>query len=221
MTIEEFLQWVIEHKEYAPLYSSLVATIALLFSVVSCVISNIISKKRAKQEKEISEARYEEQKKQYEERLSEERKRREEDKYDAEEKIRVSEEPYLVFKKSKVVSNPTSERVIIRMEFLNKGRGSAYEIIPEVECKAKTADMKKINLYRYGAVEDPIAMVGELFVMYWSYESEEKFMFRMTPEIKFKDASGRRYKQTYCIDIVDRLGNANIINYAQPELCKE
>lgn len=44
MTIKEFLQWVIEHKDYAPLYSSLVATGALVFSVLSFIISNIISK---------------------------------------------------------------------------------------------------------------------------------------------------------------------------------
>lgn len=62
MTITEFLQWIVEHKEYAPLYSSLVATMALLFSILSFVISNIISKNRAKKEKEISDARYEEQK---------------------------------------------------------------------------------------------------------------------------------------------------------------
>ena len=108
MTIKEFLQWVIEHKDYAPLYSSLVATGALVFSVLSFIISNMISKKRAKKDKIISDARYEEQRKQYEERLKEERKQREEDKREAEEKLRVSEEPYLVFKNSKIVSNSNS-----------------------------------------------------------------------------------------------------------------
>jgi hypothetical protein len=180
----------------------------------------MISKNRTKKEKEISNLRYEEQKKQYEERLAEERKRREEDKYNAEEKIRLSEEPYLVFKNSKVISAPTSEQIIIHMEFLNKGRGSAYDIIPDTECTVKPFHEEEFQLCRYGAVEDPIAMVGELFVMNWSYDGEEKLMFRMTPTIKFKDASGRRYKQTYYIDIIDRLGNANIINFAQPELCE-
>ena len=68
MTIKEFLQWVIEHKEYAPLYSSLVATGALLFSVLSFIISSIVTKNRVKKDKIISDARYEEQRKQYEER---------------------------------------------------------------------------------------------------------------------------------------------------------
>ena len=221
MTITEFLQWIVDHKEYAPLYSSLVATMALLFSILSFVISNIISKNRAKKEKEISDARYEEQKKRYEEQLNEERKRREEDKHDAEEKVRISEEPYLVFKNSKIFSNSPSEHVILQMEFLNKGRGSAYEIIPDLECSAKTLDMKEFHIYRYGAVEDPIAMVGETFVICWKYKNEQKTLFRMTPEIRFKDASGRKYKQTYNIDIVDRLGKANIINYAQPKLCED
>ena len=221
MTIKEFLQWVIEHKDYAPLYSSLVATGALVFSVLSFIISNIISKKRAKKDKIISDARYEEQRKQYEERLKEERKQREEDKREAEEKLRVSEEPYLVFKNSKIVSNSNSEQTILRMEFLNKGRGAAYCIIPDLECTAKRMNMTEFTIRRYEAIQDPIAMVGETFVMVMSYDKDEKDFFRMTPTIKFEDASGRKYKQTFCIDIGDRLGNGIIINYAQPELCEE
>lgn len=221
MTIKEFLQWVIEHKEYAPLYSSLVATGALLFSVLSFIISNIVSKNRAKKDKIISDARYEEQRKQYEERLNEERKQREEDKCEAEEKLRVSEEPYLVFKNSKIISNSTSEQAILRMEFLNKGRGAAYCIIPNLECTAKRMNMTEFTIHRYEPVQDPIAMVGETFVMVMSYDKDEKDFFRMTPTIEFEDASGRKYKQTFCIDIGDRLGNGIIINYAQPELCEE
>lgn len=221
MTIKEFLQWVIEHKDYAPLYSSLVATGALVFSVLSFIISNIISKKRAKKDKIISDARYEEQRKQYEERLKEERKQREEDKREAEEKLRVSEEPYLVFKNSKIASNSNSEQTILRMEFLNKGRGAAYCIIPDLECTAKRMNMTEFTIRRYEAIQDPIAMVGETFVMVMSYDKDEKDFFRMTPTIKFEDASGRKYKQTFCIDIGDRLGNGIIINYAQPELCEE
>lgn len=185
------------------------------------MISQIIATNRVKKEKEISNARYEEQKKQYEERLAEEQRRREEDKLYMEEKNRISEEPYLVFKSSKIVPAPTSEQVVICTEFINKGRGSAYDIVPDTKCTVKTFTMKEFELYRFGAVMDPIAMVGEVFVVNWSYLSEETLMFRMTPTIKFRDASGRMYKQTYCIDIVDGDGNANIINYAQPELIEE
>ena len=172
MTIKEILQWVIEHKDYAPLYSAMVATGALAFSILSFIISNIISKNRAKKDKIISDSRYEEQREQYEERLKEERKQREEDKRETEEKLRVSEEPYLVFKNSKVNFDSASEKVEIQMEFLNKGRGSAYEISPDVECKANTPDMKEIQLYRCSVISDPIAMVGELFVVIWCYEAK-------------------------------------------------
>lgn len=221
MTIKEFLQLVIEYKDYAPLYSALVATGALFFSVLSFIISNIVSKNRAKRDKIISDVRYEEQRKQYEERLDEERRRREEDKRVAEEKLRVSEQPYFVFKNSKVVSNSNSELTILCMEFLNKGRGAAYCIIPDLECIAKRMDLSEFTIHRYEAVQDPIAMVSEAFVMVMSYDKDEKDFFRMTPTIKFEDASGRKYKQTFCIDIGDRLGNGVIINYAQPELCEE
>lgn len=216
MTIKEFLQWVIEHKDYVPLYSALVATGAFVFSVLSFIISNIISKNCAKRDKIISDARYEEQKKQYEERLNEERKRREEDKKEAEERLRVSEEPYFVFKKSKVVSNLDSEQIILHMEFLNKGRGAAYCIIPDLECKAKRINMSEFMIHRCEAIQDQIAMVGEIFVMKMSYDKDGKDFFSMTVTIKFEDASGRKYKQNFSINISDRLGNGTIINYAQP-----
>jgi len=92
-----------------------IRTGAFLFSILSFVISNVISKNRAKKDKQISDARYEEQKKQYEERLSEERKRREEDKRDMEERRRLSERPYLVYKRSEIVSTESDECVTIRI----------------------------------------------------------------------------------------------------------
>ncbi len=221
MTIKEFLQWGIEHKDYAPLYSSLVATGALVFSVLSFIISNIISKKRAKKDKIISDARYEEQRKQYEERLKEERKQREEDKRELEERLRLSEKPRLVFINSKIVSNSNSEQIFLRMEFINKGRDTAYDIIPDLECTAKKLDMTEFMIHRQESVQDPVVMVGETFVMVMFYDKDEKDFFRMTPTIRYEDASGRKYKQTFYIDISDRLGNGTIINYAQPELCEE
>lgn len=219
--IKENIQWVIEHKDYAPLYSSLIVTGALLFSVLSFVFFNIVSKNRVKREKIISDTRYEEQRKQYEERINEERKRREEDKKEAEGRLRVSEEPYFVFKNSKIVSDSNSEQTILHMEFLNKGRGVAYCINPDLECTAKRMDMSEFTMRRYEAVQDPIAMLGEIFVMVMNYDKSENDIFGMTPTIKFEDASGREYKQTFCIDIGDRWGNGTIINYAQPELCKD
>lgn len=186
------------------------------------MISQIIATSRVKKEREISNARYEEQKKQYEERLAEEQRRREEDKLYMEEKNRISEEPYLVFKDSKIISAPTSENVFIRMEFLNKGRGNAYDIIPDSECKVvESVDKKLKKVRRRDAIEDPIARVGEIYEITWYYNSTERVEFSMTPTIYYRDASGRKYKQTYRINIIDKYGHANIINYATPELIKE
>lgn len=218
MYIKDLLQWGIENKEYASLYSALVATGALLFSVFSFIISNIISKKNIKKDRMISDARYDEQRKQYEERLVVERSRREEDKFDAEEIRRLSEKPRLVFKKSKFISNPNSEQMLLLLEFINKGRDTAYDIIPDMECAAKQMDMSEFKIRRYEPVQDPVVMVGEEFKMVLSYEKNEVYFFRIEPTIRYEDASGRKYKQTFCIDIVDKLGNANIINYANPEL---
>ena len=93
--------------------------------------------------------------------------------------------------------------------------------MPDLECIAKRMNMTEFTIRRFEPVQDPIAMVGETFVMVMSYDKDEEDFFRMSPTIKFEDASGRKYKQTFCIDIGDKLGNGIIINYAQPELCKE
>lgn len=199
----------------------MIATGALCFSIFSFIISNIVAKSRAKKERAVSDARYEEQRKQYEERLNEEKRRREEDKIDSEERLRLSEKPRLVFKNSKVVSNSNSERILLRMEFVNKGRDTAYDIIPDLVCVAKKMDMTEFMISREDPVQDPVVMVGETFAMVMSYDKDNNDFFRMTLTIRYEDASGRLYKQTFCIDIYDRLGNATIINYAKPELCDE
>ena len=171
--------------------------------------------------KKISDTRYNEQKIQYEERLCEERKRREEDKKEADLRNRISEEPYLVFKCSQVVSDPKEKQVTIEMVFLNKGRGSAYSIVPDVDCDAKKLFKEEsFKIYRSAAVEDPIATVGEKFVTKWSYSSAEKDEFSFKPKLTYQDASGRKYIQSYEIHIIDENGNANIINCAQPKLCE-
>lgn len=97
----------------------------------------------------------------------------------------------------------------------------SYDIKPDVECTAKKLDMTEFLIQREESVQDPVVMVGETFVVVMSYNKDEKEFFRMTPTIKFEDASGRKYKQTFEIDISDRMGNGIIINYAQPELCEE
>ena len=108
------------------------------------------------------------------------------------------------------------------MEFINKGRDTAYDIVPDLECTAKKMDMTEFVMRRCERVLRPSCYGKcESFSMVMSYDKEEKDFFRMTPTIRYEDASGRVYKQTFCIDISDRLGNGIIINYAQPELCDE
>jgi|GEM_PF-382014 hypothetical protein len=207
-------QWVSDNKDLCSLTISLAAFIFTIFTYY-------VSKKRSEYDKKISDARYKEQKMQYEKQLCEERKRREEDKKEADRRNRISEEPYLVFKCSKVVSNPKDKQVTIEMVFLNKGRGSAYSIVPDVECDAKNLLKEgSFKIYRSTPVEDPIATVGEKFVTKWSYDSVEKGEFSFKPQLTYQDASGRKYIQTYEINIIDDDGNANIINFAKPELCE-
>lgn len=153
---------MIGHKIDISVYNNLIATLVLIFSIISFVVT----RNRAKKDRIVSDARYEEQR-------------------------RISEEPYLVFKASKVISQITKEQVIIRMEFQNKGRGSAYDIVPDTECLALLNTGEKITVYRYGAVEDPIATVGEIFAVKWTYLSNKIYPFRMEPTITFKDVSGK------------------------------
>ena len=207
-------QWFIDNKD---LCSLTISVLALIFTIYS----HHVSKKRSEYDKKISDTRYNEQKIQYEERLCEERKRREEDKKEADLRNRISEEPYLVFKCSKVVSDPKEKQVTIEMVFLNKGRGSAYSIVPDVDCDAKKLLKEgSFKIYRSTPVEDPIATVGEKFVTKWSYSSAEKDEFSFKPKLTYQDASGRKYIQSYEIHIIDENGNANIINFAKPKLCE-
>ena len=85
--------------------------------------------------------------------------------------------PRLVFKSSKVVSNSNSERILLRMEFINKGRDTAYDIVPDLECTAKKMDMTEFVMRRCEPVQDPVVMVGESFSMVMSYDKEEKRLF--------------------------------------------
>lgn len=223
MTFKEFLQWVIEHKDYAPLYSSLVATGAFLFSVLSFIISNIISKNRAKKDKNISDARYEEQKAQNEKREKEEYAKYCEQKKCIEKSARIAEQPYLVYKEFKVIDvipSSLGKQIIVHMKFMNKGRGNAYSIIPDTEWNARKKDMSEIRIHRYGAVQDPIAIVGEYFEMDFCYMSLHEEWISMQLKICCEDASGRRYMQTFDLDI-DEYGSGIIKNFAKPEMCEE
>lgn len=220
MTMSEFLKWVIDHKEYAPLYSSVVATGALIFSILSFIISNIISKNRAKKDKLISDARYEEQKRQYESRLAEESKRRKEDLEEANRRIRISEQPYLVFKSSKVYSPANCGEIRMRFNFINKGRGTAYSINSDLDFWS-SLENEGNKLKRGDAIEDPIVTVGEEFSIDCVYNGDEKKTFKTRIVVSYEDASGCKYKQEFNLVVADRIGNSSITNYAIPELLEE
>lgn len=219
MTLSNFLQWVIDNKEYAPVYSVMIAMGSLLVSIVLFIISTTISVIHRKKDKKISDIRYEDQIRQYEERLAEERRRREIDKYEADERIRICERPYMIFKEYKDVSNQTSDNVIIRMGFINKGNGSAYELCPDTDCVAYNEKMEKIHFDRYYPIEDPIALVGERFITYFITDKKITDIIRMEIKIKFEDASGRKYKQVFYIDIKSS-GSTTTISNGTPELCE-
>lgn len=198
--------------------SDWIAIMALMFSIISFVISQLISMYRVKKEKEVSNVRYNEQKKQYEKRLAEEREQYNEQRKYAEKVARVSEQPYLVYKSSEIIKTTKDNKIIFCIKFLNKGRGSAYSIIPEMECTAKKQDMSEVQIYRYAPVQDPIASVGEYFETDWCYISENKEFFNMITSIFYEDSSGRKYKQTYNLDIYES-GEGIIKNYSKPEQC--
>ena len=169
-------------------YSSFIATLALLLSALTF----IMSQRHTKKNKIIS---------------------------DTEEKLRLGEKPRFVFKGSKFIVNSDTNQELLLLKFTNKGRDTAYDIIPDLECVAKQMDMTEFKIRRYEPVQDPVVMVGEDFEVVMKCDNNQADFFMMELTITYQDASGRTYKQTFCINITDRLGNSLITNYAHPVLC--
>lgn len=214
--MKELINFLIDNKDYAPLYSSIVALMALVFSIFSFCVSTILTILRNK----IANKRYNEQKEQYETRLKEERERRLEDKLESEERIRICECPYLICKEANIIFiDRDNSRIIFSMKFLNKGRGASYEITPDTKCTASLLG-NTFTVYRYENVEDHIVQVNETFETKWFYEGKKAvYGYRMPFSIQYKDASERMYKQDFVVDIIDH-NTINVINYAKPILCK-
>ncbi len=205
------------YSEFIQAYASeIIAATALLFSVLSFVILSI----RAKKERLVSNARYDEQKKQYEERLSEERKQRMQDRIDIDERNRISEQPYLVFKGLRVLAQTNGDHTVLELNFINKGRGSAYSIVPDVEfsCLDKSCD---ISITRNAEIKDPIAMQGEEFKFSVSLSGKYKDIIPVEIGISYEDAAGRCYKQCHQIHIYGDFTGFNVMSYARPELIKK
>lgn len=185
---------------------TLINTGLTFITVVTSIVSLHLAKKQIKQEGEQNRQKAEEQQKRY---LEEKRR--------IEEVDRLHEKPYLVFQEARI--SDESDEKITRIDFIfkNKGRGAAYDIVPELECMAKTVE-GKTKVYRCDAVQDPIAMVGEQFTTMWTLGCEQKLVdFIFTMPIEYQDASGRNYRQQYEL-IFLASGSACIKNFAQPEL---
>lgn len=185
---------------------TLINTGLTFITVVTSIVSLHLAKKQIKQEIEQNRQKAEEQQKRY---LEEKRR--------IEEVDRLHEKPYLVFQEARI--SDESDEKITRIDFIfkNKGRGAAYDIVPELECMAKTVE-GKTKVYRCDAVQDPIAMVGEQFTTMWTLGYEQKLVdFVFTMPIEYQDASGRNYRQQYEL-IFLASGSACIKNFAQPEL---
>lgn len=185
---------------------TLINTGLTFITVVTSIVSLHLAKKQIKQEIEQNRQKAEEQQKQY---LEEKRH--------IEEVDRLHEKPYLVFQEARI--SDESDEKVTRIDFIfkNKGRGAAYDIVPELECMAKTVE-GQTKVYRCDAIQDPIAMVGEQFTTMWTLGYEQKLVdFAFTMPIEYQDASGRNYRQQYEL-IFLASGSACIKNFAQPEL---
>lgn len=68
-----------------------------------------------------------------------------------------------MFKGSKFIVNSDTNQELLLLKFTNKGRDTAYDIIPDLECVAKQMDMTEFKIRRYEPVQDPVVMVGEDF----------------------------------------------------------
>lgn len=189
-------------------------------TIIVGIIAILQTRKIAKKEREISEAEIKRQKKQYEESLENQNKQFEIELKHREENERIHEQPYLVFVEAKI-SSESDERVTrIDILFINKGRGSAYDIIPDLECKVKTK-RGETTLSRCEPIQDPIAMVGEKFRTMWTLGYDQELVdFTGSIPINYSDASGRRYVQRFEI-IFNKSGYACVRNFATPELCEE
>lgn len=205
-------------KMWCVLSSSAVGNMAMISSSVFAfiaIIANLITTNKQLKE---SKALQQQQKEQYDESLRVQKEQYEKELQHARNVETIKEKPYLVFDKAKIAEESDDKITRIDVMFKNKGRGSAYDIVPVLKCKVKTLQGDGV-LSRCDAIQDHIAMVGETFKTMWTLGyGKELSSFMTTISINYKDASGRKYIQKYDI-IFNEDGYASITNYARPELC--
>lgn len=188
-----------------------------LVSILISIFAVISTKKSAEKQIKESIIARKQQQEQFERTLASQRRQYEDEKTHNELVERLHEQPYIVFHKAEGFCKESETMYSINLHFINKGRGSAYDIVPEMTCKEEGYN-GRIVLRRCESIQDPIALVGEEFVTYWKLESESgKLDCLVDVPIKYSDASGRKYIQNYSLTIGDN-GKVMIINYANPEL---
>lgn len=199
-------------------YDTLINSFMTLVTIIVGIIAIVQTRRIAKKDHEMSEREAIINKQQYEEGLRAQREQLEIQLERAEEVERIQEQPYLVFKEARISEKSDARVKRIDINFVNKGRGAAYDIIPVLECTAKTMD-GEVMLRRADAIQDPIAMVGEKFNTLWTLGyGTEVTDFTVSIPINYTDASGRKYVQVFDI-IFHKEGYASVTNFANPELC--
>lgn len=199
-------------------YDTLINSFMTLVTIIVGIIAIVQTRRIAKKDHEMSEREAIINKQQYEEGLRAQREQLEIQLERAEEVERIQEQPYLVFKEARISEKSDARVKRIDINFVNKGRGAAYDIIPVLECTAKNMD-GEVMLRRADAIQDPIAMVGEKFNTLWTLGyGTEVTDFTVSIPINYTDASGRKYVQVFDI-IFHQEGYASVTNFANPELC--
>ena len=178
--------------------SAVISFAALVVSIIALVNTH----HQVKTERKISEERYNEQKRQYEDRIDELKKQRDQDKREAEEKLRISEQPYFVyegFRRKTPYRDGENDYVL---SFKNKGRGSAFHILTESMGKS-TQSYERLDemLFKSKPKLSSVAMVGETIESEFVYFGNTKAKICVYVGMHFYDASGREYQQTHIIDI--------------------
>ena len=209
-------KWVEPLNMYATLINSALTLVTIIVSIVAIVVTLKIARK----ERRILEAESARQRQEYKESLENQKKQFEIELKRSEQNERIHEQPRLVFVEAKKSVESDEKITRIDIMFINKGRGSAYDIIPAMECKVRTMQGEKV-LSRCDAIQDPIAMVGEKFRTMWTLGYGTSLInFTATIPINYMDASGRKYVQKFDI-IFNESGYASITNFANPEIRNE
>ncbi len=187
--------------------------VTIIVSIIAVIVTLAIARKQ--QKRAIAESI--ENKKQYMENIRIQQEQFNKQLKHSDEIQRLQERPYLILKDAGIYVVPDENKEKIKFEFKNKGKGTAFEVKPAMECNASTKN-GDIKLRRYESVQDHIVMVGESFVTLFSFGFEEPLdNFITYLPIEYYDASGRTYSQTFELSFI-KDGYAHSLIYAEPVL---